>query len=189
MTREGCCGGITAHPEAKAIMSNCWYVLRSKPHKEDLLYHHALAQGFRIFYPWIEVQPYFPSYMFIQCDLSRVGSSTFRYMPHAVGLVSFDNEPASIDATVVEAIHERVALLNATATTTRSTLHAGDRVWISAGPFAGCEAIFDAQLSGSDRVRLLLRLLSERQVALEIEATHVQRCVDGTTPARPVGGG
>ncbi len=180
-------------------MSECWYVLRSKPHKEDLLYHHALARGFSIFYPWIEVQrshprarsraPYFPSYMFVQCDLSLVGSSTFRYMPHAIGLVSFDHEPASIDAAVVEAIRERVALLNATAKTTHANFHAGDRVWISAGPFAGCEAIFDAQLSGSDRVRLLLRLLSERQVALEIEATHVQRCADGTTPVHPVRGG
>ena len=199
MMREGCGDGTAAHPGTKAIMSNCWYVLRSKPHKEDLLYHHALARGFSIFYPWIEVQrshprargraPYFPSYMLVQCDLSLVESSTFRYMPHAVGLVSFDNEPASIDTTVVEAIRERVTLLNATATTTHSTLHAGDRVWISAGPFAGCEAIFEAQLSGSDRVRLLLRLLSERQVALDIEATHVQRFADGTTPARPVRGG
>lgn len=180
-------------------MSNCWYVLRSKPHKEDLLYHHALARGFIIFYPWIEVQrshqrtrsraPYFPSYMFVQCDLSSVGSSTFRYMPHAIGLVSFDNEPASIDVTIVEAIRERVAMLNAPATTTLSGLQAGDRVWISAGPFAGCEAIFDAQLSGSDRVRLLLRLLSERQVALEIEATHVQRFTDGNTPTHPAGSG
>ena len=49
-----------------------------------------------------------------------------------------------------------------------------DRVWISEGPFVGNEAIFQTRLSGGDRVRLLLELLSGRSVPIEMNAAQVE---------------
>ena len=43
------------------------------------------------------------------------------------------------------------------------------------GPFAGHEAIFDVRLPGSERVRVLLKLLSRQQVPLVLPTGQVQR--------------
>jgi hypothetical protein len=42
-------------------------------------------------------------------------------------------------------------------------------------PFAGYEAIFDMRVSGTERVRVLLKLLSRQEVPLELSAGQIQR--------------
>ncbi len=42
------------------------------------------------------------------------------------------------------------------------------------GPFEGYEAIFDARLPGTERVRVLLQFLSDRYVTIELDASHLQ---------------
>jgi transcription antitermination factor NusG len=54
-------------------------------------------------------------------------------------------------------------------------LHKGDVITIHEGPFAGYEAIFDLRLPGSERVRVLIQLLSKRQVPLELEAAQIRQ--------------
>ncbi len=53
-------------------------------------------------------------------------------------------------------------------------LHKGDTVMIQDGPFAGYEAIFDVRLPGSERVRVLIKLLSQRQVPLKLHAGQIR---------------
>lgn len=165
-------------------MEAYWYVLRSKPHKEDALYQHGLAQGYRFFYPCIPVQrvnrrarpvaPYFPGYLFVHVDLAAVGTAVFDYMPHGLGLVSFGGVPAAVDAAIVEAIRQQVATIRAAGDEALSGLNPGDAVVITDGPFTGYEAIFDTRLSGGERVRVLLTLLSERTVPAELSAGQVR---------------
>ena len=45
---------------------------------------------------------------------------------------------------------------------------------IHSGPFAGYVAIFDANLPGSERVRVLLKFLQNRQLLLELPAAYVR---------------
>ena len=54
-------------------------------------------------------------------------------------------------------------------------LNQGDLVEIQSGPFAGYEAIFDARLSGSERVRVLLKMLQGRAVKVEVSAGLLER--------------
>lgn len=174
-----------ASHEQAAPMEPRWYVLRSKPHKEEALYHHGVAQGHKLFYPRIPVQrvnprarpeaPYFPGYMFVHTNLAAVGTSAFEYMPHALGLVSFGGDPATVDEAIVEAIHQRVEEISAAGGETFLHLSPGDVIEITRGPFAGFEGIFDARLSGGDRVRVLLTLLSERTLSVELGASHIRR--------------
>jgi len=49
-------------------------------------------------------------------------------------------------------------------------LRKGDNVAIHDGAFAGYEGIFDVQLSGTDRVRILLSLLDNRLIPVEMPA-------------------
>lgn len=166
-------------------MSLYWYALRSKPRKEDVLWKQLLAQEIEVFYPRIRVhpvnprarrlRPYFPGYMFVQVDLDDVGLSTFKWMPHAIGLVSFDGEPATVPDNLIHAIRKRVNEIAEAGGEFYNGLKPGDPVRISSGPFAGYEAIFDARLPGSERVRVLIQMLSDRSVPVELKAGQVER--------------
>ena len=162
-----------------------WYVLRSKPLRETALWQQAVSQGFEVFYPRIpvpavnprsrKVVPYFPGYMFVRVAIEQVGRSTFQWMPNAHGLICFDETPADVPDALVDAIRARVAAIMAAGGELLYGLKQGDLVTIKSGPFAGYNAIFDARLSGGDRVRVLLALLNDRQVALDLSEAQLER--------------
>lgn len=166
-------------------MATRWYALRSKPRKEDVLWRQIKAQDYEIFYPRIRVQPvnprskkvrpYFPGYMFIRVDLEEVGKSTFNWMPHAIGLVSFGGEPAWVPDNLVHAVRKRVDEINEAGGELFDGLQEGDEIRIKEGPFAGYEAIFDARIPGSERVRVLIQMLSDRQVPVELRAGQIRK--------------
>ena len=166
-------------------MTDHWYALRSKPRKEEVLWRQLLADEYDVFFPRMRVhpvnprsrklRPYFPGYMFVNTDLSEVGLSTFQWMPHAIGLVSFDGEPATVPENLVHAIRARIEEIAAAGGEFFDGLKSGDPVRINAGPFEGYEAIFDARLPGTERVRVLIQMLSDRRIAVELKAGLVQR--------------
>jgi transcriptional antiterminator RfaH len=162
-----------------------WYALRSKPNREEALWREASARGFEVYFPRTRVQPvnprahktkaYFPGYMFVQTDIKAVGISALTWMPYSNGLVSFGSEPASVAEGLIPAIRKRVDEINAAGGEIFHGLKRGEAVTIQAGPFAGYEAIFDMRVSGTERVRVLLKLLSRQEVPLELSAGQIQR--------------
>ena len=166
-------------------MNTHWYVLRSKPHKEDVLWQHARNQGYEIFYPRIpvktvnprarQVAPYFPGYMFVRADIEEVGVSIFQWMPYAHGLICFDNTPAAVPDALIDAIRTRVYAIAEAGGELFLQLKRGDPLTITSGPFAGYAAIFDARLSGGERVRVLLELLDDRQLPIELSEARIER--------------
>jgi len=166
-------------------MTSTWYVLHSKPNKEEFLYDQLLANRLEAFCPHIRVQPvnprarrakpYFPGYVFVQLDLGNVKTSALGWMPGANGLVSFDGLPADVPESLVQAIRRRVNEINDAGGELLESLRPGETVVIQDGPFAGYQAIFDSRSSGSDRVRVLLTLLRKRQVPLELSAGQIQQ--------------
>ncbi len=167
-------------------MAEHWYAMRSKPRKEDVVSKQARDQGFDVFYPRLRVNPvnprarkvkaYFPGYLFVHIDLERVGISVFQWMPHAIGLVAFGGEPATVPDHLIAAIRQKVEEIAAAGGEVLEGLKPGDKVMIDYGPFAGYEAIFDARLPGNERVRVLLQLLSnQRQVPVDLEVGHIRR--------------
>ncbi len=165
-------------------MNGNWYAVRSKPRKEDIIWRQLVSHGFEVFYPRIRVQPvnprarrlkpYFPGYLFVFSDLEEVGVSLFQWMPHTLGLVSFGGEPAAVPDNLIHSIRKRVEEINLAGGETFAGLKSGDMVWISDGPFRGYEAIFDARLPGSERVRVLLEFLgSSRKVALTLNSGQI----------------
>lgn len=162
-----------------------WYALRSKPRKEDVVWKQVQDRGFEAFYPRLRVnpvnprsrkiKPYFPGYLFVRADIESVGLSTFQWLPHATGLVSFGGEPALVPDHLIHAIQKRVAEIAAAGGEVFDGLHHGDVVQINYGPFNGYEAIFDTRLPGTERVRVLLRFLTDRHVPVELDAAHIQQ--------------
>jgi transcription elongation factor/antiterminator RfaH len=166
-------------------MTASWYVIRSKPNKEDFLAEQLIAYGMEVFFPRIrvrtvnprarKVRPYFPSYLFVHVDLDTVSISTLHWMPGAVNLVSFDGEPASVPDLLIAAIERQVSQINASQESLVKTLKPGDLVKINEGPFAGYEAIFDGEVSGRERVRVLLNFIQKRQIPLELREQQIGR--------------
>lgn len=166
-------------------MPNHWYAINSHPNKEEILWRHMLSQGIEVFYPRIRVnpvnprsrkiRPYFPGYLFVQTDLDEAGLSTFQWMPYAKGLVSFGGDPAIVPEELIHAIRLRVEEILLAGGETLNGLKAGDAVVIDNGPFEGYEAIFDVCISGSERVRVLLKMLSKGQIPLELTAGSIRK--------------
>jgi len=162
-----------------------WYAIRSKPNKEVVLWRELLARGFECFYPHLQVKPvnprsrtcrpYFPGYLFLNTDLEQVPLSTFQWMPFSVGLVSFDGVPGTVPLDLLQAIRRHVEQINAAGKRLSSGLKHGDLVVIHSGPFDGYEAIFDTQLPGSERVRVLLKILNVRELRVELPAGQLQK--------------
>jgi transcription antitermination factor NusG len=166
-------------------MSLQWYVLRSKPNKELPLWRELDARGWECFYPQLRVQPvnprsrkvraYFPGYVFLHADLEQVGISAVQWVPFSSGFVAFDGLPAAVPNNLIQAIRRHLEEINAAGGEQFVDLKSGEVVTIQGGPFDGYEAIFDTRLAGTERVRVLLKLLRNRQLDLELPAAQIRR--------------
>jgi transcriptional antiterminator RfaH len=166
-------------------MAQAWYVLRSKPNKEDFFWGQLLAHRIEVYFPCLrakavnprarKVKPYFPGYLFIHVDLQSVSSSFLNWMPGSRGLVAFDAQPASVPDTLIAAIRHRVDEINGQGGSSLPNWQPGEEVVIQEGPFAGQTAVFDACLSGNERVRVLLKLLRGRQLPVELPGAQLEQ--------------
>ena len=95
-------------------------------------------------------------------------------MPGASGLVNFDGVPASVPDALIATLKKQIDQQNTILRDQTSNFKQGDKIQIEDGPFAGYEAIFDMQLSGHDRVRVLLSLLQGRNLPVEIEGKQIR---------------
>jgi transcription antitermination factor NusG len=166
-------------------MAPQWYVLRSKPNQEEAVWRQVVARGFEAFYPRIlaqpanprarKVKPYFPGYLFVRVGLDEVGLSIFQWMPYALGLVCFDSIPADVPDTVIGAIRRHVEEIATAGGELLYRLKPGDPIMIQDGPFAGYEGIFNARLSGSNRVLVLLKMLNDRYVPMQLCVGQIEK--------------
>jgi len=166
-------------------MSLVWYVLRSKPHKENFFEEQLIAHRIEVYCPCIKkrvvhshvckTRPYFPGYLFVHVDLQNTTLSFLNWMPGSQGMILFGAQPASVPDTLIAAIRRRVDQLNVAADEAPMSWQRGESVVIREGPFAGHEAIFDACLSDCERVRILLSLLQDKQIPLQLSRTQIER--------------
>ena len=80
---------------------------------------------------------------------------------------------STVDRT--DAIERQVEQFNTSQKRMLLDLKPGDIVTINDGPFAGYEAIFDGQISGKERVRVLLSFLQKRQIPVELRESQIGR--------------
>jgi transcriptional antiterminator RfaH len=167
-------------------MTLYWYALRTKPRKEEIVWKQIVNQEIEHYYPRVRVHPvnprarkvkaYFPGYMFIRVDLDETGVSSFQWMPHSLGLVSFGGEPAHIPDNLIYELKRRVQEIAEAGGEIFDGLEPGDTVRIQDGPFTGYEAIFDSRLDGQERVRVLLQFINnQREVPVELDVSQIRK--------------
>ena len=148
-----------------------WHVLHAKPHKERQVADYLRAKHLMVYLPFVPVnpvnpraahlRPFFPGYLFVQVDLAVYGLSVLQWTPGLNRVLQFDGQPASVPDHFMAELKRRVERIQAAGGLRLSELKPGARVRITSGPFAGYEALFDARLKASDRVRVLLEMLAQ----------------------------
>jgi transcriptional antiterminator RfaH len=176
---------LTIGDEGRFTSLEKWYVARSKPRSEELLWKQFCLRNFEAYYPCIKSssvnprarkwEPYFPGYIFVRVDLGLIGKSIIEWMPGGIGLVMFGDEPAFISDDMVYEIKQHIENLKTASAKNKILFYKGDHIIINNGIFAGYEGIFDIQLSGADRVRVLLSSLENQPIPVEMPTNCVQR--------------
>lgn len=161
-----------------------WFALRSKPRKDKVLYQHVNSQNIECFYPRIRVNPvnprsakvrsYFPGYMFVRVDGDEVGISTFKWMPFSYGLVSFGDEPATVPTVLITTLMKKFRESKFEESIKNNKFKPGNPVQVIDGPFQGYDAIFDAQIDGKDRVRILIEILNDSHMRVELSEGQIK---------------
>jgi len=172
-----------------------WYVLHTKPHKEYQVADHLARRKMEVYAPFVPVQrvnpraaserPYFPCYIFGRADLDEIGTSALQWTPGLRRLVEFGGQPAIVPDNFVHEIKRRVDHICQAGGMIFDGLECGVDVKVTHGPFAGYEGIFDTRLSGRERVRVLLTLITThheqprreqlRQIPVELNVNNIAK--------------
>ena len=160
-----------------------WYVIRAKLRKETVVERRIGDLGLEVFLPWLRsrrrvgsryqwvLSPLFPGYLFCRLDLMLSGKAA-RYAPGVKDFVKFGNRIAEVGEEVIKAIRDRCP--EGVAEFKPRPYRAGEPVLIREGPFAGLGAIFEREMTGSERVTILLELLG-RQTRLVLSSEMIAR--------------
>lgn len=166
-------------------MTSHWYAMRSKPNKEHFLYEQLAAREIETYLPEMKshavnprarkMRPYFPGYLFVRMNLEAEKNNTLQWVPGGLGLVTFGEETPMVPDNLISAIRRHLEEIERSGGELFTDLKPGDRLQIHDGPFQGYEALFDLRIKGTDRVRVLLKLLQGQLIKVEIPSGKVTK--------------
>jgi transcriptional antiterminator RfaH len=156
-----------------------WFVVRSKPRKEDCAVQHLGRRGVEVFFPrilepvgwgtdWTTV-PLFPGYLFVEIALHSEFHQVI-WTPGVKGFVAFGEIPTAIQPGVVHFLRQQAGADGVIRPTRR--FHVGDRVRIKRGPFAGLIGIIETPCSERGRIRVLMDVLRQG-TAVDVPVTAI----------------
>ena len=141
------------------------------PRKERVIYHQLQDKGYEVFYPYLinrtkdpntlRIEPYFPGYLFVKADLSEVSLSAFQWMPMTSGLICMAGIPAFVPDAMIRAIQRSLSKANSRILGMPENLETTDGVEPGRSEIPDNGKLFDSQLSGEDRTRVLLQFLQQ----------------------------
>ncbi|MGH7797820.1 MAG: transcription termination/antitermination protein NusG [Candidatus Binatia bacterium] len=161
-------------------MQRDWYVVYSKPHKEEQVQLHLGLKGIESFFPRLQmpgsrrtITPLFPNYLFVRIALASEAHHVI-WSPGVKRIVSFSATPVPLEENVIIFLRERAderGVIRA-----QSQLSAGQQVEITGGPFHGFVGIIENPPNAKGRVQILLKLLS-RQISVRLGVEFIRNPV------------
>lgn len=160
-----------------------WYVIQTKPKKEEEAAGYLSPRGVEIFSPLLEtftsrngrvskeLKPLFPGYIFGKFDL-ETNYPLVRWGRGVKCVLGFGGYPVPVSEEAVGIIKGRVDPGNIIRV--KQEFNPSDPVRIKAGPFKDLLGIFERWVSESDRVRVLLNLVGY-QPSVEIHHSLIER--------------
>lgn len=160
-----------------------WFLLTSKPHKDELAEMHLRNQGYDVYRPLAKrlrrqrgkmitrIESLFPRYLFIHLDNGINDNwAPIRSTQGVNGFVRFGTDAAQVPDNLVDGLKAQEKLLGERAIDL-DRYHKGDKVIIADGPFKGLQGIFE-RYDGEERVMVLLEIL-HKQTTLAISPAQL----------------
>jgi len=161
-----------------------WYLLHTKLRQEKYALENLQRQSYECYLPTIPCEklrqglltvtdePLFPRYLFIRLGLGDLDKSwaPIRSTQGVSRLVSFGIEPARVDDGLIELLRTQEALVQ---TEPQRLFSPGERVYLTKGPFAGIEGIY--QITDGERRTIVLIELLNRPVAVRIAPAGLRK--------------
>lgn len=152
-----------------------WHVIQCKARQEERAVQQLENQQLEVFYPSIDVEriragrrqsrreALFPGYLFVRFDPQFFSLTTLQSTRGVARLIRLGGKPACVADALIAQLRERCSLSLGHPQLYAQTPSRGDPVRITAGPFAGFDALF-AEVDGDKRALLMLDLLGQQQL-------------------------
>jgi transcriptional antiterminator RfaH len=160
-----------------------WFVIQTKPKKEEDATSYLSAKGLEIFSPLMEnfrirngniskeLKPLFPGYIFGKFVLDS-DYSLVRWGRGVKKVLGFGGYPAPVSEEVVEIIKRRAD--SSGIVSINCQFRTNDRIRIKSGPLKDLFGIFERWVSDNERVRILLSLIGY-QPAVEMHYSMIEK--------------
>ncbi len=160
-----------------------WYVIQTKPKKEEEAEIHLSTKGLKIFHPHIEtfavrkgrmnkeLKPLFPGYIFGNFDLER-NYAQVRWARGVRKILGMGVYPTPISEEVIQIIKEKADSQGILRVKHHFQPH--DVIRIKAGVMKDFLGVFERWLPDHERVRILLRLIGY-EPAVEIHCSMIEK--------------
>jgi transcription antitermination factor NusG len=156
------------------IENRSWYVVHSKLRKEYAVYRQLCAKSIEAYYPTLRVKPVnpraakirpiFPRYLFVNTNFGEIGVNAIKWIPGVKHLLPQGGEPFPISDVVISELKRLISIIDKGCPLDTGTTQEGSLVQITDGPFAGNNVLFDLQISGLDRVMVILSVANGHSV-------------------------
>lgn len=151
--------------------SSHWFAIHTNPRQEDRADQNLRAWNVKTFSPKIRerrfnpftgdptylIAPLFPRYIFAHFNVSDAYHK-IRFTRGVESLVGAGGNPAPVDQSIIDAIKSRITLDGFV--TLNEVLNPGDPVLIHSGPLSNFTGVFEREMKGPDRVRILLETVN-----------------------------
>jgi transcriptional antiterminator RfaH len=147
---------------------NLWYVIQTKPNREEQVHSFLSLKGVEMFAPRMETfafgygrkckepKPLFPTYLFGKFDVEQ-DYPLVRWARGVKGILRFGGYPTPVSEVVVELIRQRIDG-NGIVKRTFSFVP-NETIKIKSGPLKDLLGIFERWVSDRERVRILLNVI------------------------------
>ncbi|MCJ7610937.1 MAG: hypothetical protein MUP19_01630 [Candidatus Aminicenantes bacterium] len=165
------------HPCNGAAGRLSWFLLNTKPKKEFRVERLFSEASFEVYLPkhkeGTALKPFFPCYEFIRFDYPR-DYNLVKYTRGVKAVVGHDTGPIPLPDRVIDEIRSREVDGLVVVPHGVGTPREGDEIEVTEGPLKGLCGIFKQDLSGRERVLVLLNYVSY-QGRLLIERNKVRK--------------
>lgn len=160
-----------------------WYVVRTKPNREEIARCHLELQRFKVFLPQtIKIikharktrrvkRPLFSGYIFLRLNNSEENWTTICKTIGIIGPVRFGAHYPTVPNQVIELLKEKEVYMSHIETIGKK-FSVGQNVMVSEGEWQGLTGAFQST-RGADRSIILLNIL-QRQVKTEIDINSIE---------------
>lgn len=160
-----------------------WYVIQTKPKKEEEATKYLSTKGVEIFSPLIETFPLrngrmnkefkslFPGYIFGKFDLTQ-DYPLVRWGRGVKCVLSFGGYPVPLSEEAIQIVRERTD--HQGIVRMKQTYQANEVIRIKAGPLKDLVGLFERWASDSERVRVLLNLIGY-QPSIELHYSMIEK--------------